>query len=39
MLENGRWRSPSITERTSELAKAMAEEDNLLLRVPFGSGK
>ena len=34
MLENGRWRSLSITEQTSELAEAMAEEGNLLLS-PF----
>ena len=34
MLENGRWWSLLITERTSELAEAMAEEGNLLLRVP-----
>ena len=39
VLENGGWRSLSITERTPELAKAMAEEGNLLLRVPSGSGK
>ena len=43
MLENGRWQSLSITEQTSELAEAMAEamaeEGNLLLRVPSGSGK
>ena len=39
VLENGGWRSLSITERTSELAEAMAEEDNLLLRVPSGTGK
>ena len=39
VLVNGGWRSPSITERTSELAEAMAEEGNLLLRVPSGSGK
>ena len=34
VLENGGWQLLSITERTSELAEAMAEEGNLLLRVP-----
>ena len=39
MLENGGWRSLSITERTSEFAEAMAEEGNLLLRITSRSGK
>ena len=34
VLENGGWQLLSITERTSELAEAMVEEGNLLLRVP-----
>ena len=38
VLENGGWWSMSITEQTSELAEAMVE-DNLLLRIPSGSGK
>ena len=39
ILENDGWWLLSITERTSELVEAVAEEGNLLLRVPSISGK